>query len=129
MRMKNTIPTVLAVMLMFSNVVCACASADPRMAGSAPHTQHHSQEQPASGDCAHEGDCSDCNASILGLVPDRDAQQHTTFKLELDDDPSDVSGFDVDVLALQLVADAAPPHRPPYWPADTLVSQKDLLLE
>ena len=138
---------VIAITLVFSGSVCACADAPTKDNGSASNPHAHHQMQAALADaqdasknanqkvttdgdslCSHQ-DCEDCTATVLGASPEQDGYLALLVKAGLDD----VVWIASHSLALRpapsLLARTSPPPLRPLRASETPVRRADLLLQ
>ena len=130
---RKILSLVLAGLLVFANVACACASPSTEVSEANPHA-HHAAAQNGETDtelslCPHQ-ECEDCEKLDVNAKPERDVTLTGFSKPPVDDDIVWIEAASLDIRKpLLLVARAGPPCQRLCWQAETPVRRADLLLE
>ncbi len=155
LQLKNLMSFVIAITLVFSGSVCACADAPTKDDGSESNPHAHHQMQAALADaqdakqdigqntnqntgqkvttdgdslCSNQ-DCEDCTATVLGASPEQDGNLALLVKTGLDDVVWIASHSPALRPAPLLLARASPPPLRPLRASETPVRRADLLLQ
>ena len=86
MLIRNPLPFVLALMLVFANVACACSMEGDGSGTGEHHAQHQHQgdSAPAGTDCDNQ-DCLDCVSSTVAKLPERVANFGAPARADFED--------------------------------------------
>ncbi len=128
--MRNPLPAVLVLMLVFANVVCACPVEGDGSSSGGHHEQHeqHTDTAPAESDCADQS-CLDCVVSAVANLPDPIASPGPLSKIEFDDDPWVALAQENSHPGRERGGSSAPPPESIILAVSTPVQLADLLLE